>query len=663
MAATSYVTTPIYYVNGEPHIGHTYTTVVGDFLTRFRRLDGADAYYLTGTDEHGEKIFQAARAAGLEPQAFVDRISERFRAAWRLLGIGHDDFIRTTQERHRAVVRQILQTVYDRGEIYYDEYEGLYCVGCERFMTEKELVDGQCSDHQRVPEKRREGNYFFRMENHREWLRGHIQSHPGFIRPEGYRNEVLSLLSEPIGDLSISRPRERVPWGIGLPWDDAHVTYVWFDALINYVSALGFPQGELFDRYWPAAEHLIGKDILKAHAVFWPTMLHAAGVPVYQRLNVGGYLMGPDGRKMSKSLGNQVEPFALAERYSADALRYYLLKDTVYGQDSSVGEKFLVERYNADLANDLGNLLARARALLNRHLDGVLPAPVQETVDQSVIAAGEALAGRVRPLVHDLRFSAALEEVMQYVRSLNRYFSEQEPWQLARDPARRQRLDTVLYNVVEGLRVASVLLEPAMPDKCRQLRAGLGLPDATIAQITQWGGAPVGTRIPAEAPLLFPKAELASEAAPTASVGALSAAATGPRAEPATGAAPAAAGAALAETADVPTAGEISIEEFGRVQLRVALVLAAIRVPKADKLLQLTVDAGEGTHRTVISGIAAHYAPEELVGRKVVLVANLKPARLRGIVSAGMVLAAIGPDGTLKLVEIDPQLPPGSVVR
>ncbi|MEW6755947.1 MAG: methionine--tRNA ligase, partial [Candidatus Latescibacterota bacterium] len=503
-----YVTTPIYYVNAEPHIGHAYTTVIGDFLARFHRLAGDDAYFLTGTDEHGEKIYQAARAAGVEPQVFCDRISQRFRDAWQVLEVANDDFVRTTEERHKRVVCRMLQAVQQAGDIYYDEYEGLYCVGCERFLTERELVDGKCPDHNREPEQRREGNYFFRMERYRPWLRQHIQDNPTFVRPEGYRNEVLSLLSEPIGDLSISRPRSRVPWGIPLPWDGEHVTYVWFDALINYYSALDPPDGERCRRYWPVAQHLVGKDILKAHAVFWPTMLKAAGIPVYQHLNVGGYLLGPDGRKMSKSLGNQVDPFALASKYGPDALRYYLLKDTVYGQDSAVGEQYLVERYDADLANDLGNLLARVRALLGRHLGGVLPEPRPAAQDEEVSAAGTGLLSRVAPLVDNLRFFEALEEVMRFVRLLNRYFNDQQPWMLARAPQQRARLGTVLYNVVEGLRIASVFLEPAMPRKAHEVRAQLGLGDYTLQQTQEWGLAPPGTRLPAEAPLLFPKAEV-----------------------------------------------------------------------------------------------------------------------------------------------------------
>ena len=498
MSKAFYVTTPIYYANAAPHMGHAYTTVIADFLARFHRLDGFDAYFLVGTDEHGEKIFQAANQAGMDPQQFCDRISQRFRDAWQVLDISHNDFIRTTEERHKAVVRRILEAVHAAGDIYYDEYEGLYCVGCERFLTDKELVEGQCPQHLLPPERRREGNYFFRMEKYRDWLRDYILDHPDFIRPTGYRNEVLALLGEPIGDLSISRPKGRVPWGIELPWDAEHVAYVWVDALINYASALGFPDDARYRAYWPVAQHLIGKDILKPHAVFWPTVLKAAGMPLYQHLNVGGFLMAHDGQKMSKSLGNVVDPFEMAEKYGPDAVRYYLLKDTVYGQDSSIGEQFLVERYNADLANDLGNLLSRVRALLERHTDGVLPTPSQQEADQALIAAGTALVGQVRLLVGRLRIFEALETVMQFVRQLNRYFNDEAPWKLAKDPAQHERLGTVLYNIAEGLRIASVLLEPAMPTKAQQVRTDLGLGDYAFADLEAWGRAAPGTKIPAK---------------------------------------------------------------------------------------------------------------------------------------------------------------------
>ena len=638
MSKAFYVTTPIYYVNDVPHIGHAYTTVIGDFLARFHRLDGYDTYSLTGTDEHGEKIWQAAAAAGEETQTFVDRISRRFRAAWKVLDIGYDDFVRTTEERHKKVVAEVLRRVHANGDIYYDEYEGVYCVGCERFLTGKELVDGKCPDHQLEPERRREGNYFFRMEKYRSWLRDYIRDHPGFIFPAGYRNEVLSMLGEPIGDLSISRPKGRVPWGIELPWDAGHVAYVWIDALLNYISAIDFGAGEKYGRYWPVAQHLIGKDILKPHAVFWPTMLKAAGIPLYHRLNVGGFLVGADGRKMSKSLGNVVDPFELSRKYGADAVRYYLLKDTVYGQDGAVGEASLVERYNADLANDLGNLLARVRALLVRHFGGVVSPPRMERGDDGVAAAGTALAAAARSLVHDLKIYAALEEVMQFVRLLNRYFNDEEPWRLARDPRQGERLGTVLYNVVEGLRVASVLLEPAMPRKAAEIRTGLGLGDYTMEEAGRWGLTPAGIRVPEEAPLLFPKIEL------NGGGGAPGANDNKKPGEPAA------------------TAPQISMDEFARVELRIAEVTAAEKVPKTDKLLKLTLSLGQ-ERRTVVSGIAGSYEPEELVGKKVVLVANLKPAKLRGVVSEGMILVAAGDGERLALVGPDRDAAAGAEVR
>ena len=651
MTSAYYFTTPIYYVNDAPHIGHAYTTAVGDFLARYYRLDGNETYYLTGTDEHGEKVFQAAEAAGDDPQTFVDRISERYREAWRVLSIGNDDFIRTSQERHKSVVRQILQRVYDQDDIYYTEYEGLYSIGQERFVTDKELVDGKLPEDREPPELRREGNYFFRMEKYREWLRNYILETPGFIRPEGYRNEVLSMLSESMGDLSISRPRERVPWGISLPWDEDHVTYVWFDALINYVSALGYPDSDRFRTLWPGVQHLVGKDILKAHAVFWPTMLKAADIPMYQHLNVGGYLMGSDGRKMSKSLGNVVDPFGLAERYGADPVRYYLLKAVPYGQDSKVGEASLVRLHNADLANDLGNLVSRVRALVTRHLDGVLAAPLQTEADATVIEVGTGLAEKVRPLVADLRAHAALEEVMQFVRLLNRYFNDQEPWVLARDPVHLQRLGTVLYNVVEGLRTASIFLEPAMPNKMRELRSSLGLGDGDVASTSDWQGTVAGTRIPDEAAILFPKLE--SDASPTPPQGKDK----GQEKVAATDDAPAPEQAGN----ETDVEGLITIADFGRVDLRVAEVTAAVAVPKTDKLLKLTLKVGSA-ERTVVSGIAGAYQPESLVGRKVVLVANLKPTKLRGIVSEGMILAALDGEGGLTLVGLDGDVPSGSEV-
>ncbi len=647
MEQAFYITTPIYYPTADPHIGHAYSTVVCDFLARFHRLAGLPTYLLTGTDEHGEKIAEAAQRAGIEPQEYVDRVSERFEEAWRVLNITHDDFIRTTQQRHKRVVREVLQKVYDQGDIYFGDYGGLYCVECERYLTEKELVGGLCPDHHIPPEERKEANYFFRMDKYRDWLREYITDSPQLIRPEGFRNEVLALLKEPLGDLSISRPRERVTWGIPLPWDDAHVAYVWFDALINYVSALGYPDDERFSRFWPVAEHVIAKDILKQHAVFWPTMLKAAGIPIYHHLNVSGYLMGFDGRKMSKSLGNVLDPFELSQRHGADAVRYYLLKDVPYGQDSNVGETALVERHNADLANDLGNLLSRVRALLVRHLDGRLPQASRDPADDEVISTATALAATFSDLVDGLRIFQALEEVMQFVRLLNRYFNDQEPWVLAREPEHRQRLGTVLYNVVEGLRICSILLEPAIPSKARQIRHDLGLAlEGSLAEAGQWGLAPAGTQVPTEASVLFPKAELDQ---PGEATGASRSKKQETSVEP---------------EADRQGAARslVEIDDFAKLDLRVAEVVAATAVPKTDKLLELTLSLGDDERRTVVSGIAGSYQPEDLIGRQVVLIANLKPAKLRGIVSQGMILVAEDDTGGLSLVAGDRTLPAGSTV-
>lgn len=653
MEQTFYVTTPIYYVNAEPHLGHAYTTIVADFLARWHRLDGHRTYFLTGTDEHGEKVYQAAAAAGTDAQTFTDRISERFRGAWQRLDVSHDDFIRTTEPRHTEVVRQVLQRLYDAGDIYSAEYEGLYSVGQERFVTDKELVDGKLPEDAAPPERRRETNYFFRMEKYQPWLIEHLERNPGFIRPAAYRREVLGMLREPLGDLSISRPRGRVPWGIPLPWDEGHVTYVWFDALINYASALGYPDGDLYRRFWTSARHLIGKDILKAHAVFWPTMLKAAGSPLYHSLIVGGYLFGHDGRKMSKSLGNAMDPFEMAQRFGPDALRYYLLRAVPYGHDGNVGAAALTERYNADLANDLGNLVSRTRTLIVKHLGARLEAPRQTAADQPVIAAGIGLLPAVRGLVHDLKFNAALEEVLQYVRSLNRYFNDQEPWRLAREPAARARLATVLYNVVEGVRVAAALLAPAMPVKTQEIRAALGLGPVTFADLEQWGRTAAGTVLPETAPAPFPRVDTRPGAAPAAKAKAKS------KPQPKTKQ-----GGAVANEDTAGTAGEdtIGIDQFARVKLRAAEVIGAERVPKTDKLLKLRLRLGDA-ERTVVSGIAEHYAPEDLVGRMLVVVANLKPAKLRGIVSQGMILAAEDEDGRLALAELPRGFPSGTTVR
>lgn len=629
-----YATTPIFYVNAEPHIGHAYTTILVDVATRYHRLAGDDTYFLTGTDEHGENIQKAAEAAGMTPQAYTDMVAAKFKDTWDRLDISYDAFIRTTEERHKKVVRDVLQRVYDAGDIIYGEYGGLYCVKCERYYTEKELVNGLCPQHEIEPEYRSEANYFFRMEKYRGWWKEHLETHPDTIRPEGYRNEVLAMLREPIGDLSISRPRARVPWGIPLPWDEDHVTYVWFDALINYWSAV--VSDGIEDRYWPGVQHFIAKDIVKPHGVFWPTMLKAAGIPLYRHLNVHGYWLS-DERKMSKSLGNVVRPLDLQERYGNDAFRYFLMRDMTFGLDASFHELGLAERINADLANDLGNLLNRTLGMLKKYRGGVVP-PFGELTseDEALRDAFLALPRTVRARVDALQFDRALDDVMTAVRKANKYVSDQKPWELAKDDALAGRLDTVLRSCLEGLRCAGILLSPVMPAKMRELRAQLGLAgEGDLDEARHWNGLADGTRTRIGSPL-FPRIDLPALQADIQ--------AADPEPEP------------------LVHKDEIDIDAFGALELRVADVTDCQPHPKADRLLVLTLRVGPES-RTVVSGIKEHYTAAEMVGKKVIVVCNLKPVKLRGIESQGMILAAEDAEGHLSLAALDRDLPSGSEVR
>lgn len=664
-----YFSTPIYYVNSDPHLGHAYTAILGDVLTRFYRQRSTGAFLLTGTDEHGEKIEQSARKAGLEPQAFVDQVSQRFRSLWPLLGVTPDDFIRTTEERHRSLVNQVLSELYASGDIYKGEYRGLYCTGCERYLTEKDLVQGLCPDHGVAPREVVEENYLFRMEQHREWLRAELERNPSLIEPERYRNEVLAILREPIGDLSISRPKSRVSWGIPMPFDPEHVVYVWFDALFNYVSGLGSPGHPLFERHWPQAYHLMAKDIVKQHGIFWPIMLHAARIPLFKGLRVHGYWL-IDATKMSKSLGNVVRPQVLAEKYGVDALRYFLCRDMAFGSDADFSELALASRLNSDLANDLGNLLSRVLTMIQRYSHGNLPTcgPLTDAEERLHSAAAE-LPALVDKLVAGFQLNSAIEEILQVVRRANQYVQECAPWQLAKDPSQQTRVETILYHAAETLRLAAVLLYPIMPTKAVELLRQLGLttqaPDDTAAWQRYWGHLPSGTPVQA-GEVLFPKVDLAVLKAELAGLDAPPA--PPHRAHSSADAAPTpkqperAAPAPRPEPVEEAHAEPISIDTFGQIELRTAKVLHAEPVPKAKKLLKLTLEVG-ATTRTVVSGIAEHYAPDALVGKTVVMVFNLKPATLRGVESQGMILAAEDATGALSLVGLDKDVPSGVRVR
>ena len=488
MRRHAYITTPIYYVNAEPHIGSTYTTVVADALARYYRQRGVPTVFQTGTDEHGEKIAEAATAAGVTPREFVDDVATTFQSTWDSCNIAYDHFVRTSDPRHVEFVQTVLARLHGQGDIYFDSYEGLYCVGCERLYTEKELRDGLCPDHLVAPNRVSEPNYFFRMTRYQDALREHIESNPGFIHPEGYRNETLGLLREDLGDLCISRPRERLSWGIELPFDPGYVTYVWFDALLNYTS--GPAMLGRFDEIWPATHHLIGKDILKPHAIFWPTMLLAAGFPLYERLGVGGF-WSSGGHKMSKSLGNVVRPLEMRDRFGMDALRYFLLRDMSFGQDADFTEEALIVRLNADLANGLGNLVSRTLAMSKKYFESeVQPLEPTEEADTLLADAFRTAGRELEEQIENLAFHRGLEAIWRAIDAANKYVADQAPFKRIKEDGQRPRVGAILHNSVEALWMAAQLVAPFLPESAEKIRMALALPEESFARLDlPWGEA------------------------------------------------------------------------------------------------------------------------------------------------------------------------------
>lgn len=657
-----FVTTPIYYVNARPHLGHAYTTIVADTLARYHKSLGEDTLLLTGTDEHGDKIVQAAEKAGVTPQQFVDSISGEFQALWPQLGIDNDMFVRTTDPHHKRTVQAFLQKVYDAGDIYFGEFGGHYCYGCERFYTEKELENGLCPQHLTKPEFISEKNYFFRMSKYLPWLKEHITKNPDFIRPERYRTEVLSMLeSGALEDLCISRPKSRLTWGIELPFDTDYVCYVWFDALLNYISALGWPDGENYTRYWPG-EHLVAKDILKPHAVFWPTMLKAAGLPLYKHLNVHGYWLVRD-TKMSKSLGNVVDPVDMGRRFGLDAFRYFLLREMHFGADASFTEESMITRINADLANDLGNLYSRVLSMTAKYFNSLVPRAKGEHPDDEAVRAlaADAMRNYVQ-LFREVRFAQGLDALWEWVRALNKYVDTQAPWALHRQ-GNMERLATVMYTLLESLRKIALHVWPIMPGAARSMLAQLGIavPEgipptvALEAEAEQWGSLEPGTLV-AAASNLFPRIEQLKATEKTSGDKKNKA----PKTSAKETSVPASAAASeVVEDAGAPSV--IQYETFKQVDMRVGTIRSAERHPNADRLLRLEIDLGEKASRQIVSGLAEFYAPEELVGRQVCVVANLAPRKIRGLESHGMVLTA-EKDGRLELLTVSGVVPEGSAI-
>lgn len=639
-----YVTTPIYYVNDKPHIGHAYTTIVADILARYHRSLGDTTFFLTGTDEHGQKVQKAAEEHGMTPQQQCDDTVVRFKELWRELEISNDKFIRTTDDNHKKVVQEIMQDLYDRDLIYKDEYKGFYCVPCERFFTEKDLDEKLCCPEcQRETQEIIESNYFFRMSNYQEWLIEYIETHPDFIQPAFRANETLGFLKKPLGDLCVSRPKSRLAWGIELPFDKDYVCYVWFDALINYISGIGYKRDdEMFKKWWPASCQLIGKDILTTHTVYWPTMLKAMGVEMPQSILAHGWwLVGRT--KMSKSIGNVVNPMDMIQKYGLDAFRYFLMAEMTMGQDASFTEDAFIARYNSDLANDLGNLTSRVVKMTLRHGDGVIPQPgeLTETENELNAAVDNAIIEMEKAL-KTMRINQGLDHIMNAVRAGNRYMEQTAPWALAKK-GETERLNTVLYCVAEALRKISILLDPVMPDKMTALRDALGIKKASeghLDSLKQDKNILSGLQMhDLDALFLRIKLEEPEEAKPEKKKKEKEK--KQKKSEP------------LGE-------GLITFDEFFNTQLKTAKVLEAEKVEGADKLLKLQIQVGE-EKRQLVAGVAEFYTPEDMIGKNIVIVANLKPAKIRGVESQGMLLAA--KDGKdLKLVTVDGDIPAGSSV-